>query len=241
MLPRFNKLPTPLSYFAPCFGDHDGTSPVASVQYPASIPHTSAGRSPSNHTPTRSAPDSLLPRGSPTLQPHKSQPPIRLFGSKNESANSSQSTALSVTANNQVPLRPPPGLSDDPGHDILHAAGGSSLQCHKPQHSIRPHRSESNVVESLRCATAPSMPNNQHLRQPLHQPLHAPRSYGDPAALRVHEATTTSFLAGAFDFRMGDLHCDEASHKVVSRGGGVGDNSIDGMSKFIGILPEDGH
>jgi hypothetical protein len=105
---------------------------------------------------------------------------------------------------------------------------------------MHPSRSENNIGESSHSAVL-SMPHNDVVRQPSYQSLPAPQYYDDPAIPRAHEATT-SFLAGASGFRMRDIHYYEAAAPLpANRAGGVGNSSIDGMSKFIGIHREDGH
>ncbi|KAJ2929822.1 hypothetical protein H1R20_g7265, partial [Candolleomyces eurysporus] len=75
-----------------------------------------------------------------------------------------------------------------------------------------------------------SVSGNQDLRPPQLAPTlplcdtsTAPRPHGG----------TTSFLAGASGFRMGDIQYFEGSYVALNIGGGVGDKSIDGWERLL--------
>ena len=108
-----------------------------------------------------------------------------------------------------------PSRSDHPSThsvpDLLLPTGGSTLQCHESQPSIRPSRSENEIVNSSQ-SMALSISITQDPLQPP-QPVPAPHSYDSPPASAAHGGTT-SFFPGA----SGEFHVH------------AGDKSTDGMS-----------
>ena len=113
--------------------------------------------------------------------------------------------------------------------DLSLPVHNSTSQSHRSHPPIRQSRSENNVVESSQCA-ALSIPGDRDLLpRPPHQLYPTLPPDDNPAVPRVHGGTTT-FLAGASGFRMGDMHYYEGCHLSVNAEGGAGDRSIDGMS-----------
>jgi hypothetical protein len=217
MPPKSKKQRPFWSRFASLFGSRGGRSAVDSRRDSAKIPNAPS-----------SVPDLLLHAGSSTLQ---SQPPIRPSRSENSIVESSQCTALLIPGTQD--LRPQPVLQSDNNPPAYRAHGAP--ESHGPQPPVRQSRRENNITKSSQygVALSLSMTSNQDLLRPPHQPLPALQPADDPALPRVHGGTT-SFLTGASGFRMRDIHYYEAS-QPVNTGGGAGDTSIDGMSKFIQI------